>query len=189
MILRDILSTLTNQSSQITLKDFSTGNEIAVMKTSGYGSLEDSIEQGVVRQWTINDANRITIALEIDGSETPSTTPKGAGFIDFDNIIDSGTFSATSPSSLTSALEDLDENAWLVLYRLKPTDTSEATGVAIAYRSYDIAGKSWPANGYSGMSAFESLYIPLFNQYTGVTPKLTNVEGSWALYGMKYDEE
>jgi len=189
MILRDLLSTLTNQSSQITLKDFSTGNEIAVMKTSGYGSLEDSIEQGVVRQWTIADINRITIALEIDGSETPSIAPKGIGFIDFDNEIDSGRFNSISASTLTEALNNLDEDAWLMLYQLKPTNISDPAGVAIGYRSYKIIGRTWPANSYSGMFAFENFCVPLSGKYSGITTNLSNVEGFWTLYGMKYNEE
>ena len=63
MKLKDFLSVLTSTNIQITLKDLTTGSEIASMKASGYESLDDAVESREVMQWSITSATAITIVL------------------------------------------------------------------------------------------------------------------------------
>ena len=63
MTLLQFLSVLTTDTIQVTIKDVTTGNEIAQLKSSGYASLDDTIEARTVAQWSIASASHIVVLL------------------------------------------------------------------------------------------------------------------------------
>lgn len=63
MTLLQFLSVLTTDTIQVTIKDVTTGNEIAELKASGYASLDDTIEARIVAQWSIASASHIVVLL------------------------------------------------------------------------------------------------------------------------------
>lgn len=63
MTLTEFLSVLTTDTIQVTIKDVTTGNEIAQIKASGYASLDDTIEKRTVAQWSIISASHISVLL------------------------------------------------------------------------------------------------------------------------------
>ena len=63
MKLSEFLSTLTSTNVQVTLTDLNTNTEIITLKASGYASLDDSIENREVMQWSITSASAVKVVL------------------------------------------------------------------------------------------------------------------------------
>lgn len=63
MKLKDFLEALTTENVQIVLTDLDTGSVIADMKVAGFASLDDTIENRQVMQWSINSATSIKAIL------------------------------------------------------------------------------------------------------------------------------
>lgn len=72
MKLSEFLSTLNTKDVLATITDYETGEEIVTLKTPGYASLEDTIENRAVRKWEIVSATRINIVL---GDTVTTTEP------------------------------------------------------------------------------------------------------------------
>ena len=80
MKLRDFLSTLMTKEVMVTLIDFDTNNELVTLKSPGYASLEDEIENRAVRKWEIISATKLSILLgdvitEAPAEEEPTEEP------------------------------------------------------------------------------------------------------------------
>ena len=71
MKLSEFLSTLTSSNVQVTLTDLNTNAEIITLKASGYASLDDSIENREVMQWSITSASAVKVVL----GDTLTTEP------------------------------------------------------------------------------------------------------------------
>ena len=63
MKLSQFVAALTSTEVQMKLVDLETNNEIATMKVAGYASLDDTVENREVKQWSINSTTSITIVL------------------------------------------------------------------------------------------------------------------------------
>jgi len=63
MKLKDFLAGLTSTNIQVTLTDLNSGNEIVTFKASGYASLDDTIEDREVKQWSIASVTTIKVVL------------------------------------------------------------------------------------------------------------------------------
>lgn len=79
MKLKELLSTLTTDNVQVSLRDLDTGSEIANLKASGYASLDDTIENREVKQWLITSATAIQIILGDVLEGTNDNTNTGTG--------------------------------------------------------------------------------------------------------------
>jgi hypothetical protein len=76
MKLKDFLASLTSTNVQLTLTDLNSGSEIVSMKASGYASLDDTIEDREVKQWSILSATSIKVVLGavVESEEEITTT-------------------------------------------------------------------------------------------------------------------
>ena len=63
MKLKQLLETLMTPNVQATLIDFDTDTEIATLKTSGFASLDDTIESREVKRWQITSPTAIKVVL------------------------------------------------------------------------------------------------------------------------------
>ena len=63
MKLSEFLASLTSTNVQVTLTDLNTNTEIITLKASGYASLDDSIENREVMQWSITSASAVKVVL------------------------------------------------------------------------------------------------------------------------------
>lgn len=75
MNLGEFLSALKTDNVTATIVDHTTSAEIATIKASTYGSLDDAIEARSIQQWTIVNANAIRISLAAATEGTGTSEP------------------------------------------------------------------------------------------------------------------
>ena len=71
MKLGEFLAGLTTPNVLVVLTDLNSGNEIITLKAAGYESLDDSVENREVKQWSISNASTVKVVL----GETLTTEP------------------------------------------------------------------------------------------------------------------
>jgi len=64
MKLVDLLSKLTSTDITVILQDNNTEKELISFKAEGYESLEDTIENMLVKKWSIESATKILVIVE-----------------------------------------------------------------------------------------------------------------------------
>ena len=75
MTLSEFLAALKTDNVTVTIVDHTTSNEIVTIKAAGYASLDDTIENREVQQWTIVNANAVRVSLATATQGTGTSEP------------------------------------------------------------------------------------------------------------------
>ena len=75
MKLNDFLEALTTANVQVTLCELDSGAEIATIKVEGFASLDDTIENRQVMQWSMQSGTAIKVILGEVLTDSTNTDP------------------------------------------------------------------------------------------------------------------